>query len=190
MARDVACLNAERLQQLQAAGGFGRLGLSQLYVGTPATSGARSLLHFDNNENIFVQLAGSKRFRLFVPTEAGNLYAYPQSHAMDRKAQVGRRRSTRPDCARAHCGPVCMHQVVLSRAADPRHMAAFPRLQSARSCEVTLRAGEVLFLPAFWWHEVVTEPVPPGELCVSVNFCAFRAQRSPSADPTVDNAHP
>lgn len=33
-----------------------------------------------------------------------------------------------------------------------------------------LRAGDVLYLPAWWWHEVVTEEVGPDGLNVSVNF--------------------
>ena len=139
MARDVAQLNMARLQQLQHAGGFGRWRVSQLFVGTEATSGARSFIHFDHNDNIFLQIAGSKRFRLFAPTEAGNLYAFPCHHPMDRKAQVD-----------------------LARESDPQHASAFLRLAHARSYEVTLRAGDVLFLPAYWWHEVLTEPVPPG----------------------------
>ena len=35
----------------------------------------------------------------------------------------------------------------------------------------TCAAGDVLFLPAYWWHEVITEPLPAGdELTVSLNF--------------------
>jgi len=48
--------------------------------------------------------------------------------------------------------------------------AAFPRLAHARGREVVLQPGDVLFLPAYWWHEVTTLPVPPGELAVSVSF--------------------
>ncbi|KAL1520571.1 hypothetical protein AB1Y20_022147 [Prymnesium parvum] len=60
-------------------------------------------------------------------------------------------------------------QVDLTKT-SAQQAAAFPRFAGARSCEVVLRAGEVLFLPAFWWHEVLTEDIPPNELCVSVNF--------------------
>ena len=36
--------------------------------------------------------------------------------------------------------------------------------------EVVLHPGDLLFLPAYWWHEVLTEPQAAGELTVSVNF--------------------
>ena len=38
---------------------------------------------------------------------------------------------------------------------------SFPRLARAVGSVVTLAPGDVLFLPAYWWHEVITEPSPP-----------------------------
>ena len=142
MMRDIAGLNVSRLQELARTGGFGPWRTSQLFVGTSATAGARSTLHFDHNDNLFLQISGSKRFRIFEPLDAGNIYAYPVHHPLDRRAQV--------DLSGANGG--------------------WPRLAGAREREVTVGPGDVLFLPAYWWHEVYTLPVPPGELVVSINF--------------------
>ena len=52
---------------------------------------------------------------------------------------------------------------------DPRP-AAFPHFARAVGAVVTLNQGDLFFLPAYWWHEVITEPAPPSVLTVSVNF--------------------
>ena len=84
MQHDFEQLNLPLLEELRQAGGFGRWRQSQLFVGTVATIGARSTLHFDADDGLFLQVSGVKRFRLFAPNEAGNLYAsnlypYPSS---------------------------------------------------------------------------------------------------------------
>ena len=150
MLGDIAALDLQLLRGFQAAGGFGQWRVSQLFVGTRATVGARSTLHFDHNDNLFLQIAGTKRFRLFAPTDGGNLYAFPCFHALDRRAQVN-----------------------LPSRDEPEHAAQYPRLTSAHCFEVVLGPGELLFLPAYWWHEVLTEAepsAPEDALTVSVNF--------------------
>ena len=113
MLADISGLNLPLLHTLQHAGGFGAWRMSQLFVGTRATRGGRSTLHFDHNDNLFLQVAGVKRFYLYPPTESGNMYAWPVFHALDRRAQVDIRRRD-----------------------DPTHLAAFPRLAAARCVEV------------------------------------------------------
>ena len=142
MRRDIEeGLNMERLHELSST--FGKFKHSQLFVGTHATSNARSTLHFDQMDNLFLQIAGRKRFVIYEPTEAGNLYAWPVHHPLDRRAQVDLRNE---DDAR------------------------FPRLAKAIKREVILEPGDLLFLPAYWWHEVTTLPVQPNEITVSINF--------------------
>ncbi|KAL1519642.1 hypothetical protein AB1Y20_023153 [Prymnesium parvum] len=125
------------------AGAFGPWQRCQLFVGS-ATVGARSILHFDQYDNLFLQIAGEKRFRIFDPDQTGCLYPYPIHHPFDTRSQVD--------------------------LDDPASLDRFPRLSEARGSEVILRPGQTLFLPAYWWHEVTSlEPSDSG-LNVSVNF--------------------
>ena len=109
-------------------------------------------MHFDQVDNLYLQLAGTKRFRIFPPGQTGALYPYPWHHPLDRSAQVD------------------VRTAALGGDGARRELERFPRLAGARGSEVTLRPGELLFLPAYWWHEVLTDGVPSGELTVSVNF--------------------
>ena len=75
---DLSTLNVELLKQFAQAGAFGEWRVSQLFVGSRATVGARSTLHFDHNDNLFLQIAGVKRFRLYPPSEGGNVRSSPR----------------------------------------------------------------------------------------------------------------
>lgn len=101
-------------------------------------------------DNLYLQLAGRKTFRLFEPSQGGDLYPYPWHHPMDRSAQVD-----------------------LGADRKQQH-TRYPRFAEARCLEVTLQPGDLLWLPAYWWHEVVTvapaKGAKPDELVVSVNF--------------------
>ena len=81
---DIEAIDLSRLRELSGLAGCGRFQQSQLFLGTHATSGARSTLHFDQTDNFFLQIAGRKRFVLYAPEEAGNLYAFPVHHPMER----------------------------------------------------------------------------------------------------------
>lgn len=65
--------------------------------------------------------------------------------------------------------------VNLSAPDHKRHAAAL-RGCAPRRC--TLRAGETLFLPAWWHHEVRSSLAPPGKLNLAVNFW-FRNTTAP-----------
>eukprot|EP00967_Tisochrysis_lutea_P090929 scaffold130278_cov35-Tisochrysis_lutea.AAC.1 len=135
MVAAISDIRIHRLRQMEAAVGVGPWTVCQLFVGNSATAGARTRMHFDQYDNFYLQISGTKTFRLFDPTQTGNLAPYPVHHRMDRSAQ-----------------------------------ALPPRADAARGTQVTLRPGDLLFLPAYWWHEVTTGPLQPGELAVSINF--------------------
>ena len=56
---------------------FGAPSRCQLFVGGRAAGGARTVMHFDQYDNIFMQLAGRKTFLLFDPLQTGRLAPYP-----------------------------------------------------------------------------------------------------------------
>jgi ribosomal protein L16 Arg81 hydroxylase len=95
-------------------------------------SGHTEPLHFDLAHGTLMQLHGAKRIVLFSPSQTANLYPFTFSAALPSHfSQVD---TERPD------------------------LTAFPRYADAlaRRVEVELTVGEVLFIPATWWHEVST----------------------------------
>jgi jumonji domain-containing protein 7 len=86
-----------------------------------------SPLHYDAVNNLYAQLRGEKRFTLYPPTCTAALYPYP----VDAK--------------------FCHLSQVDIDAHDP---VRFPRFADARAEEVTLEPGDILYLPAFYWHHV------------------------------------
>ena len=88
--------------------------------------GSLTPLHYDETANLVCQYIGKKHFPLFPPSQIP--YLYPRGS-----------------------GPTW------SNVADPRRpdLEKYPLFAQARPVEVTLNAGEMLFLPAFWAHFVV-----------------------------------
>jgi hypoxia-inducible factor 1-alpha inhibitor (HIF hydroxylase) len=148
----VSGIDTASVGALAQAGAFGAWQRSQLFVGGSSARGARSILHFDQYDNLFVQISGSKRFKIYDPQQTRNLYPYPVHHPMDTRSRVD---LERPD------------------------YDAFPWLARAEGFELVLHPGQTLFLPAYWWHEVITEPtISEDELTISVNFWFEATARS------------
>jgi lysine-specific demethylase 8/hypoxia-inducible factor 1-alpha inhibitor (HIF hydroxylase) len=88
-------------------------------------------LHYDSGDGTLVQLHGVKKAVLFPPAQTKNLYPFPV-----------RRKGIAPWISRVYI--------------DKPDFDAFPRMREAleHKIEVLLAPGEVLFIPANWWHEV------------------------------------
>lgn len=104
---------------------------------------ARIAPHFDGSENLACAVRGTRRFLIFPPDQVSNLYPGPID-----KTMAGQPASLvdpqTPDFARF-----------------PRYAEALATAQLAE-----LEPGDVLYLPALWWHYVESE----GDLCVLVNY--------------------
>ncbi|MBC9032603.1 cupin-like domain-containing protein [Sphingomonas sp. JC676] len=95
--------------------------------------GNRSVIsaHFDSSDNIACVAAGRRRFTLFPPAQASNLYVGPLDNTM-----AGQ--------------PTSMVDFV-----EP-DFDRFPRFRDALAAAQTaeLEPGDAIYIPALWWHHV------------------------------------
>lgn len=85
--------------------------------------------HFDASRNSIVLLGGSRRYILSHPDQCSNLALYPKGHPSARHSEVN---WGEPDIEK------------------------FPAFAAARSNEVVLQAGQILYLPTFWFHQITS----------------------------------
>lgn len=98
--------------------------------------GHQSWLHIDQFENLFVQVKGRKKVYLMPPTECSNVYY-----------------------TRKNMG-YCELDVF-----DPDY-EKFPNFSKASVYEFIIEPGELLYIPAFWFHAIESLD----QINVSVNF--------------------
>ncbi len=89
-----------------------------LWMGTITRSG----MHYDNADNLFAQVYGTKLAILAAPEEVYNLHLFPDSHS---KSQV---------------------------APEHPDLKAHPRFARAKLMQATLKPGDMLYFPRGWWH--------------------------------------
>lgn len=102
----------------------GPLFRSRLFVGA---AGTITGLHRDFPENLFAQVYGHKRFTLVPPDEKKFVHKYPLLSKLPQASPVD---AEQPDYAK------------------------HPRFRNAHPITVELKAGEMLYLPSSWWHQV------------------------------------
>jgi len=87
--------------------------------------------HYDAMENIACVVAGSRRFTLYAPELIGKLYVGPIDHTM----------AGQPVSLAASSSPVAVR---------------FPLFEQVRAQALVaeLHAGDAIFLPKLWWHQV------------------------------------
>lgn len=101
----------------------------RIWIGNRVTTPA----HFDEYHNIAVVVCGSRKFTLFAPDQAPNLYLGPLDFAPT-GAAMSIARLDRPD--------------------DPR----YPRLKQAlaHALVAQLEPGDAIYIPPMWWHHVAS----------------------------------
>jgi hypothetical protein len=101
--------------------------LAKIWLGTESVAAA----HFDQPKNIACCVLGKRRFTLFAPDQVDNLYPGPLS-------------------------PTPGGQVVTLADLSKPDFTRFPRLKQAleNAYIVDLEAGDSLYYPSMWWHEV------------------------------------
>lgn len=127
------------LAHTQSLNNIGELGLSKpvsdlnIWIGP---SGHVESLHYDPVDGTLMQLHGAKKVVLFPPSQLSNLYPFPfyvhLLHGLKLRSWFSQVYPEQPD------------------------FESFPKLKQAlqHKYEVILERGEVLYIPAGWWHEV------------------------------------
>ncbi|MFG6105536.1 cupin-like domain-containing protein [Leptothoe sp. EHU-05/26/07-4] len=111
-------------------------------------AGHTSCLHYDPMDGTLAQLAGTKQVTLFPPSQLYNLYPFSVwnhlMHGAKRRAVYSKVYPDNPD------------------------LKVFPKFKMAmpHRIDITLQPGEMLFIPAGWWHEITS--VGHGMVC-SIN---------------------
>ena len=91
--------------------------------------GQRSTIHNDNYHNLNAQIDGKKDFLLFAPQEAENLYVKELTKA-------------------CWVSPIDI---------DNYNKSKYSRFADTTAYHTTLSAGEMLYIPIFWWHQVTAK---------------------------------
>jgi hypothetical protein len=120
---------------------------SNLWMGIPPTY---TPLHKDPNPNLFVQLASSKRVRLFKPNIGAEIFR-------DVQHRIGRSSSSSFRGEEMMEGP----------ERDALENAVWGHSASQEGFEATVTPGDALFIPKGWWHSIKSVG---REITASVNW--------------------
>ncbi|KAF8946408.1 JmjC domain-containing protein 7 [Haplosporangium gracile] len=134
-------------------------------------------LHKDHYENMYAVITGRKIFTLIPPTEQFCLHErqYIAATYVDTAESTAFLSSTPAPTPRYKLEP--MDPVVLTKwiALNPSHepeeeiFEKYPRYQMCQPFKVVVNPGEMLYLPAMWYHQVEQEPDHEGK-CIAVNW--------------------
>ena len=118
----------QSMEQLADSCGMRRATDMGLWLGP---TGHTEPLHWDSAEGTVLMLHGAKKVTLIPPKQAENLYPFP---LFDSPAAPW------------------ISQVYL----DKPDYVTFPKLRQAldEKIELTLEKGQILYIPALWWHEL------------------------------------
>lgn len=95
---------------------------NEMFVGM---AGATTPLHFDERENLLLQIRGEKLVVLFPFVEYNRMYPFPVTHPCDRQSMVD--------------------------IETPDHQR-FPKFRDANGNYTVLHDGDLLYIPYGWWH--------------------------------------
>jgi jumonji domain-containing protein 7 len=142
-------------------------------------------LHFDPFDNLLCQVSGTKHITLYEPHDNRRLYESHIPEALlgfDQQTQHFRRKKLL-DSTSMVMSPIDILNPDLRRF--PLFMDIFPM-------HCTIHPGDVLYMPAFWWHEVQSTPDPKDKRNMAVNYWyePFYTKEFPCAECKLDvNEH-
>jgi jumonji domain-containing protein 7 len=144
---------------------------NNIWLGDGKTVGK---LHFDEFDNLMSVESGKKTFRIAHPFRNENLY---ERHI--REARLGFDLQTgefhRSELPESTC-------MVMSPVGDPTRvdLKRFPKFKPVNFFDCEVNAGETLFLPSFWHHEVTSAPNDRGfNLATNIWYTPLREKLFP-----------
>ena len=131
-----------------------------------------SPLHFDPKDNLLLLLKGAKKFVFFAPSDSAALYPRYMAtgssddprdprYASREKLENVNMEFDNPNEVITNFSPVDINAPNLTR---------FPRFAEAKPCVCTVRDGDMLFVPAFTWHNVFSWPDSDDRFNIAVNL--------------------
>jgi len=124
---------------------------------------SRAGIHFDKKENLMVQLSGEKEFMIVPPEESLLLYVDSEvkyegslkyGFASNEESKFLKEAS---QLNKAETKGMSDYSPVDIRNPDYER---FPKLKNVKPWRCRLRKGDVLYLPSYWWHDVVSFSSP------------------------------
>ena len=133
-----------------------------IWIGDGQTLGK---LHFDEYENALAVVKGVKEVILFDPRNNENLY---EGHLPEARFKATKSGDT---FKLERTGLLESTSMVMSPVNILRpSLTKFPKFKEAKPMVCRVEAGEFLFLPSFWWHEVQSYPDQDEFINIAVNF--------------------
>lgn len=157
--QDVGAFTNSFNASLAFAGGL-RLEHQNMWLSDGNTVGK---LHFDPFENLLGMAAGSKTFLVYAPQDSERLY---EGHIPEGELTYVEETD--------HFERTQLQEST-AMVMSPFNPAApdfdrFPESANAKQMACRVDAGDVLYLPAFWWHEVVSAPDKQERRNLAINF--------------------
>ncbi|XP_067927867.1 hypoxia-inducible factor 1-alpha inhibitor-like [Watersipora subatra] len=135
---DFLGFNWNWINDQQKRNNWGQLTSNLLFIGQ---EGNITPVHYDEQQNFFAQISGKKKCTLFPPENFESFYPYPVHHPHDRQSQVDM---------------------------DNPDFEKYPKLKQIKGYETVVEAGDVLYIPMYWWHEI--ESLDDCGVATSINF--------------------
>ena len=123
---------------------------TNLWMSGNADGGEVSNCHFDMSDNLQVVVEGSKTLTLIPPADTPFLYPVQPADGLGAFES-------------AYSGI----EDLSAGSGEEETLRQYPKLAQAKRISVTLNAGDVLFIPRLWWHQVSSSVGTPA---TSVNF--------------------
>ena len=120
-------------------------------------------MHFDPYDNFLVQLKGKKEIILFEPHNNSNLY---EAHIQEAVLSYEEKSSIFRNHRLLDSTSMVMSPLNILKP----DYSQFPEYMYARPMNCTITEGDVLYMPAFWWHEVQSYPNPTEKRNLAINY--------------------